>query len=156
MSYKDIVLKAIINSSEKMLKVRPTYNEIGDEKSPIRVEDFTIIMGIAGKVSGQLIFGFKEEVVKKIAEIMIEQNVESLDELAVSAVAEFTNVLSGNSTIDIVKSGINKKIGMSPPSIVQGKNMRISTKVLPIEKIVLDFGSTIGEVVLHIALKEKE
>ena len=102
MSYKDIVLKAIINSSEKMLKVRPTYNEIGDEKSPIRVEDFTIIMGIAGKVSGQLIFGFKEEVVKKIAEIMIEQNVESLDELAVSAVAEFTNVLSGNSTIDIV------------------------------------------------------
>lgn len=155
MDYQNIVLEAIVNTSEKMLKKRPVIKESGEEKSPIKVEDFTIIMGMAGQVSGQLIFGFRENVVKKIAEIMIEQDVNELDELTISAVAEFTNVLAGNCTIDIVDKGLNKKIAMSPPSIVQGKNMRISTKVMPIEKFVLNFGESIGEVVLHVALKEK-
>jgi chemotaxis protein CheX len=137
-----------------MLKLKPEINQCEEERSPIKVEDFTVIMGMAGQVSGQLIFGFKEEIVKKIAEIMIEQEVTELDELTISAVAEFTNVMAGNSTIVLVEQGKNKKIGMSPPSIVQGKNMRISTKVKPINKFTLDFGK-VGKVSLHVALKEK-
>ena len=124
------------------------------ESSPIKVEDFTIIIGIAGNITGQLIFGFKEEVVKNIAEKMIEQEVENLDELVISAVSEFTNVLSGNATINLVDAG-SKKLGMSPPSIVMGKSMRISTKINPITRYKLKL-EKYGDITLHIALKEKE
>ncbi len=154
MDYQNIVLESLGKTSEKMLKLSPKIRECEEERSPIKVEDFTVIMGMAGQISGQLIFGFKEDTAKKIAEIMIEQEVLDLDELTVSAVAEFTNVLAGNSTIELVEQGKNKKIGMSPPSIVQGKNMRISTKVKPINKFILAFDK-VGEVSLHMALKEK-
>jgi len=152
--YQNIVLESLLETSEKMLKVRAKISPYEEERSPIKVEDFTVIMGMAGQVSGQLIFGFKEETVKKIAETMIEQEVSELDELTISAVAEFTNVLAGNSTIKLVEDEKNKKIGMSPPSIVQGKNMRISTKVMPIHKFIFEF-ENIGKVTLHVALKEK-
>ncbi len=154
MDYQNIVLESLLETSEKMLKVRAKISPYEEERSPIKVEDFTVIMGMAGQVSGQLIFGFKEETVKKIAETMIEQEVSELDELTISAVAEFTNVLAGNSTIKLVEDEKNKKIGMSPPSIVQGKNMRISTKVMPIHKFIFEF-ENIGKVTLHVALKEK-
>ena len=131
-----------------------TVLEESAESSPIKVEDFTIIIGIAGKITGQLIFGFKEDVVKKIAEKMIEQEVDNLDELAISAVSELTNVLSGNATINLVEAG-SKKLGMSPPSIVMGKSMRISTKINPITRYKVKVES-FGEITLHIALKEKE
>jgi len=154
LDYQNIVLESLLETSEKMLKVRAKISPYEEERSPIKVEDFTVIMGMAGQVSGQLIFGFKEETVKKIAETMIEQEVSELDELTISAVAEFTNVLAGNSTIKLVEDEKNKKIGMSPPSIVQGKNMRISTKVMPIHKFIFEF-ENIGKVTLHVALKEK-
>lgn len=154
MDYQNIVLESLLETSEKMLKVRAKISPYEEERSPIKVEDFTVIMGMAGQVSGQLIFGFKEETAKKIAETMIEQEVLELDELTISAVAEFTNVLAGNSTIKLVEDEKNKKIGMSPPSIVQGKNMRISTKVMPIHKFIFEF-ENIGKVTLHVALKEK-
>lgn len=154
MDYQNIVLESLLETSEKMLKVRAKISPYEEERSPIKVEDFTVIMGMAGQVSGQLIFGFKEETAKKIAETMIEQEVLELDELTISAVSEFTNVLAGNSTIKLVEDEKNKKIGMSPPSIVQGKNMRISTKVMPIHKFIFEF-ENIGKVTLHVALKEK-
>ena len=49
----------------------PLLERINAESSPIKVEDFTIIIGIAGNITGQLIFGFKEDVVKIIAEKMM-------------------------------------------------------------------------------------
>ncbi len=155
MDYKGIVTDSIQETVSKMLGVTSTKTlEENAESSPIKVEDFTIIIGIAGTITGQLIFGFKEEVVKKIAEKMIEQEVENLDELAISAVSELTNVLSGNATINLVEAG-SKKLGMSPPSIVMGKSMRISTKINPITRYKIKVES-FGDITLHIALKEKE
>ncbi len=154
MDYKGIVLESVAETASKLVSIRPEMREIGEETSPITVEDFTIIIGMAGQISGQLIFGFREEMVKKIAEKMLEQETEELDELTISAVAEFTNVISGNATIKLVDAG-SKKLGMSPPSIVMGKNMRISTKIKPINKYKLFFDG-LGDVVLHVALKEKE
>ena len=109
---------------------------------------------MAGQVTGQLIFGFSDETIKIIAKRMIEQEVEELDELAISAVAEFTNVLAGNATITLVDEG-SKKLGISPPSIIMGKNMRVSTKVKPIRKYKVTF-KNIGDMIIHVALKEKE
>ncbi len=155
MEYKKIVVDSIKETIKKMLDTElDIVMEEEAESSPIKVEDFTVIIGIAGKITGQLIFGFKEENVKCIASRMIEQEVDELDDLAMSAVAEFTNVAAGNSTIMLVDAG-SKKLGMSPPSIVMGKSMRISTKINPITKYKIKT-QKYGEFLLHIALKERE
>lgn len=155
MDYEKIVVDTMVETAQKILKQKAeNVRCIGEENSPLTVEDFTIIVGMAGQVTGQLIFGFSDETIKVIAKKMIEQDVEELDELAISAVAEFTNVLAGNATINLVDEG-SKKLGISPPSIIMGKNMRVSTKVKPIRKFKITF-KDIGDMVIHIALKEKE
>lgn len=155
MEYEKIVVDTMTATAQKILKQEPdSVRCVGEENSPLTVEDFTIIVGMAGQVTGQLIFGFSDETIKIIAKRMIEQEVEELDELAISAVAEFTNVLAGNATITLVDEG-SKKLGISPPSIIMGKNMRVSTKVKPIRKYKVTF-KNIGDMIIHVALKEKE
>lgn len=155
MDYKGIVVESMQETIGRMLGSKTdVYMEEAEESSPIKVEDFTVIIGIAGKITGQLIFGFKEETVKNIAQMMIEQEVDELDELTMSAVAEFTNVISGNATIKLVDAG-SKKLGMSPPSIVMGKGMRISTKITPITRYRVKI-EKFGDVILHIALRERD
>lgn len=154
MDFKKITLDSIKETSGIMLKTEPDVIESGEENSPIAVEDFTVIIGIAGQISGQLIFGFDEKSNLSIASEMMGMEAAEMDELVISAVAEFTNVLGGNCTIKLVDAG-SKKLGMSPPSIVMGKNMRVSTKVKPIQKYKVKFKEK-GEFTLHLALKEKE
>ena len=155
MDYKGIVVESMQETIGRMLGSKTdVYMEEAEESSPIKVEDFTVIIGIAGKITGQLIFGFKEETVKNIAQVMIEQEVDELDELTMSAVAELTNVISGNATIKLVDAG-SKKLGMSPPSIVMGKSMRISTKITPITRYRVKI-EKFGDVILHIALRERD
>ena len=114
MDFKEIALESLQETGQRIVNAEPILVESGEESSPIAVEDFTIIIGIAGQISGQLIFGFKESSVTKIASKMIGQESDELDELTISAIAEFTNVLAGNVTIKLVDAG-SKKLGMSPP-----------------------------------------
>ena len=153
MDFKQITLDSLKETGAKMMHSEPVFIESGEENSPIAVEDFTVIIGIAGQISGQLIFGFEEKSNLIIAKEMLGMDVTDMDELTISAVAEFTNVLGGNVTIKLVDAG-SKKLGMSPPSIVMGKNMRVSTKVKPIYKYKVKFEDK-GEFTLHLALKEK-
>ncbi|BDU50047.1 chemotaxis protein CheX [Haliovirga abyssi] len=153
MNYEKIAVDTISDISEKIIGVKGEASYVCEEISPISVENTTIIIGIAGQIKGQLIFGFTEETVRAIASKMIGQKVEMIDELAMSAIAEFANVLSGNVTINLVESG-SKRLGVSPPSIVTGKHMKISTKIKPIHKFKIEY-SGIGDITLNIALKEK-
>jgi len=155
MDYKGIAVEAIINTAEEMLDRKIKYGESAEMKSPLEVENFAIIVGIAGQVTGQIIFGFKEEVVNSITSHMIGQETLELDDLTLSAVAEFANVLSGHVTIDLVDSGCSKKLGMSPPSIIMGKDLKISTKIQPIQKVRLEI-EEYGDMSIYIALKEKK
>ncbi|OQY08410.1 MAG: hypothetical protein B6I28_04755 [Fusobacteriia bacterium 4572_132] len=154
MDYVGISIEAIKNTAEEMLEKKIDYNFLGEKKSPLELENFAIIVGIAGQVAGQLIFGFNEEVVKLISAQMIGQAVTEMDELALSAIAEFVNVVSGHVTIDLVESG-SKKLGMSPPSIIMGRDLKISTKIEPIKEIKMSI-ENYGEVSIYIALKERK
>ena len=155
MDYKGIAVEAIVNTAEEMLGKKIKCGESSEMKSPLEVENFAIIVGIAGQVAGPIIFGFQEEVVNNITSHMIGQETKELDDLTLSAIAEFANVLSGHVTIDLVDSGCSKKLGMSPPSIIMGKDLKISTKIQPIQKVKLEM-EEYGNMSIYIALQEKK
>lgn len=154
MDYNKIILTAFESTSEKMIKVKPETVSKGEEKSPIKAEEVAIIIGLAGQISGQIIYCLSEETVFNITSKMIRQATNELDELTISAITEFINVLSGNATIELVEAG-SKKLGMSPPSIIMGRGMRISTKIEPINIFKLNY-EEIGEMTVYIALKERK
>ncbi|MGM0508375.1 MAG: chemotaxis protein CheX [Fusobacteriota bacterium] len=154
MDYKKITQEAIRNTAIEMLGKDVTMDEVIEESSPLHINEFAIIVGIGGEIAGQLIFDFKDGLALKIASILIEQDMDEFDELSRSAVSEFANVLGGHVTMDLVDAG-SDKLGMSPPSMIMGENMSMSTKIKPIYKIDT-YIKDLGEMCVHMALKERE
>ena len=81
-------------------------------------DEFLILMGITGEMKGQAIIDFPIEGGKEIASAMCMMPIESLDELAQSAICELCNMIMGNTATLFYQSGI--QIDITPPTICKG------------------------------------
>ena len=75
-------------------------------------------MGITGEMKGQAIIDFPLEGGKEIASAMCMMPLESLDELAQSAICELCNMIMGNTATLFYQSGT--QIDITPPTICKG------------------------------------
>jgi len=120
--------------------------------SPYSSETIVIVVGLMGELRGQVIFSMDKPVAFKIASaMMMGMTITELDEMSKSAIAESTNMILGNAATLLYDKGI--KIEITPPSLMMGDNIQISTpnmKTLCIPLIL----STGGTIELDIALVE--
>lgn len=118
--------------------------------SPYSSETIVVVVGLMGELRGQVIFSMDKNVAFKIASaMMMGMTVTELDEMSKSAIAESTNMILGNAATLLYDKGI--KIEITPPSLMMGDNIQISTpnmKTLCIPLIL----STGGTMELDIAL----
>ncbi|MDI3472766.1 MAG: chemotaxis protein CheX [Thermotogaceae bacterium] len=131
-------VKIKFGKPEAMKNISPNYSVVG-------------IIGFTGKVSGNLVYSFKEQTVFEIIKAMIGMELNELDEMALSAVGELANMISGNIAINLEKAGY--KIEISPPSVVKGRE--ISVKM---EGVVIRIPAELKnhEFDVSIAVQEKE
>ncbi len=79
-----------------------------------------VIIGLAGDLKGNIIYGVSIEDAKKIASIMMMgMPVENFDELSQSAISELINMLTANVATNF--SNQNIFIDISTPTLVQGE-----------------------------------
>lgn len=120
--------------------------------SPYSSETIVVVVGLMGELRGQVIFSMDKPVAFKIASaMMMGMTITELDEMSKSAIAESTNMILGNAATLLYDKGI--KIEITPPSLMMGDNIQISTpnmKTLCIPLIL----STGGTIELDIALVE--
>lgn len=152
--YEKIINEAIKETSKKLFGKVPQIDKIGEAKSPIPVDSFNVILGIVGDIQGQIIFNFKGESPEKIVSKLLNRPIKDEEELKISGVAEFSNILSGNAITDLFEE-TGGKIDITPPSIVLGNHVMLSTVIHDISEFSLKFDE-IGEIVMYIAIKEKE
>lgn len=116
------VLKQIANLDVKLGK-------IFIKSSPYDSDSVVIIIGITGKIRGQVIFTMSKDVAKEIASSMMSgMPVPELDEISKSAISELTNMILGNTATILFNRGIGVEI--TPPSLLLGESMQISTNKL--------------------------
>lgn len=123
---------------EAMKNISPNYSVVG-------------IIGFTGKVSGNLVYSFKEQTVFEVIKTMIGMELNTLDEMALSAVGELANMISGNIATNLEKAGY--KIEISPPSVVKGKEVSVKMEGVVI-RIPAEFNG--HEFDVSIAVQEKE
>lgn len=152
--YENIMNDAIKVTSKKLLDETPVIEKMTDEKSPISVEKFNVILGIVGDISGQIIFSFKEGSPGNVVSRMLGRKVEEDSELCISGMAEFSNILSGNAVTELFEE-TGGKIAITPPSIVIGKDVVLSTTIKEISVYSLSYDN-IGELTMYVAIKELE
>lgn len=112
--------------------------------SPYSSETLVVIVGLMGQLQGQVIFSMDKPVAFQIASaMMMGMTITELDEMSKSAIAESANMILGNAATILYGKGI--KIEITPPSLMMGNNIQISTpnmKTLCIP-LILSSGGTI-------------
>ena len=134
-NYHDIIASALRSKEYPFVKMK---NEFRRE-----------IFHRTGEVSGLIFLGFSKEVACKVAGRMIQFEINEIDDLARSALAELGNMIMGNTATIFSQEKI--MVDITPPTIAKG-NMKFDTK--EVEHILVPIilgGSTIE---MHIAIRK--
>jgi chemotaxis protein CheX len=98
-----------------------------------------VVVGIVGAIRGNVLYAIDNEAAKQIASTMMCETVDELDETAMSAISELTNMLTAHAATSFFDIGI--EIDISTPTMLQGENVSVkmnSEQVLCIELIADD------------------
>jgi len=122
------------------------------QKSALTSDEVTVLINLVGQVQGVVLFGLSEKLGMSIVSLMMAQEFTTFDNLAQSGVAELGNVISGRATVMLSEAGYKSTI--SPPTMIKGKGVKIST--LDFTRIVVPLTCELGEMVIHLALRESQ
>lgn len=87
---------------------------------------FIIQVGVTGVLKGQVLLVMTEEKAKKIASMMMMgMPVETLDEMATSAICELSNMIMGSTAT--IFSTQQMAMDITPPISLQGNNLKLQT-----------------------------
>lgn len=136
---------------EMVLAEKPTKGQLAMRPSIFTSQQCNVITGVAGKIEGQVIYGMSLITADKIASTMLGQPVKTFDQLAASAIAELGNMISGNAMSLLSEAGYVCDI--TPPTIVRGINVKISTLNIP--ALVIPICIEHGQIEMTVCLQEK-
>ena len=119
-------------------------------KSAFTSTEITVMISLVGQVQGVVLYGLSIATGLALVSKMMGQEFTEFDNLAQSGIAELGNVITGRATIKLSQAGYASNI--SPPTLVQGESVKIST--LDFSRIVVPLVSEIGEIIVHLALRE--
>jgi len=91
--------------------------------------DLVTVVGYNGNMEGNLVYGFTSELgLLIVSKMMGGMPYEKLDELAMSAIGELGNMVSGNIAMHLEQIG--KPIDITPPSVICGREIQINVEGL--------------------------
>jgi chemotaxis protein CheX len=120
------------------------------QKSSMTSNDITVLINIVGQVQGVVLYGMSFDTGLAIVSQMTDQVFKEFDNLAQSGIAELGNVITGRATIKLSESGFTSNI--SPPTVIQGKGIQIST--LDFSRIMVPLITDFGDILVHLAIRE--
>ena len=120
------------------------------EGNPYTTEDVTAVIGVGGMLRGSIYLSMSGPTALKLISSIIGQDVDELDDLVQSGIAEMANVIAGAAGINLAEEGIATTI--NPPLVLVGRGARLST--VEIQRLVVLLTTSHGDVRLHVALRE--
>ncbi len=124
--------------------------QLGLEKNAYVTEDLTVIISLVGAVEGNVFYSMSKDTALQLVSSILGQQIDSMDPLMQSGIAELGNVITGNASIKLAKNGYESNI--SPPTLLVGKGATIYT--LDIARVVVPLFSESLELKIHLALRE--
>lgn len=135
---------------EKELATKLALSGAEQVASQFTTNELTALIGISGQLEGNVLYGFSQESARTIASKMIGHEIVEMDELALSAIGEIANMITGNAATQLASLGAVCEI--TPPVIIEPSGSRFTTFGGP--QILVRFTSDLGP--LHIRLSITE
>ncbi|MCR4436915.1 MAG: chemotaxis protein CheX [Clostridiales bacterium] len=122
-------INPFIEASQTVLRqiagIEAKLGKVYIKNSPYKSDSIMVVVGLTGKIRGQVIFSMARETGMNIASCMMGgMPVPELDEIAKSAISELTNMILGNTATLLYNKGVGVEI--TPPSFLMGENIEIS------------------------------
>jgi chemotaxis protein CheX len=149
--YINPFVTAAYNVLEMVLSQKPSKGQLGMRPSVFTSQQCNVITGVTGRIEGQVIYGMSLLTADKVASTMLGQPIRTFDQLAASAIAELGNMITGNAMSLLSEAGYVCDI--TPPTIVRGSNVKISTLSIP--AIIIPICIEQGLVELTVSLQER-
>jgi chemotaxis protein CheX len=144
-------VQASMSVMQQVIRQTPERGQLSARPQVFTSQQLSIVCGISGDIEGQVIYGMSLTSADKIAGTMIGSPVVSFDQLAASAIAELGNMISGTAVALLAAQGYACEI--TPPTIVKGTNVKISTLDIPALVIPMKIAG-IGDFEVNVSLKE--
>ena len=136
---------------EMLIATKPERGALSARPQLFTTQQINIVCGITGPIEGLVIYGMSMATASKVAGKMIGAPVSGFDGLAASAIAELGNMVSGNAASILASAGYG--VDITPPTIIQGTNVKITTLNIPALVIPLALPE-IGTVEINVSLQE--
>lgn len=140
------LIAAVMNTLKALLNVTPAVGKPGLLKEIKPKYDMVTVIGFSGGVDGNLIYSFSPTTALKIVSKMMGLQYDALDDLAMSAVGELGNMIAGALAMNLEKVGC--RIVISPPTVVTGKNLKLTVEGLAINLLTSIFDAEDTEIIL--------
>jgi len=146
-------LEAAFDILKRMGKTEASRGQLGLVSSPVKGDEVNAAVGVTGDLLGQVVFCMSEKTAVKLASNMLKGlPITSLDELAKSAISEFSNIVTGNAVGEL---GDQRYIcSVTPPTVFVGRGVTVSTKDL--DFLLIPLQTEIGDIKICIALRESD
>jgi chemotaxis protein CheX len=144
--------------------VEAAYNilksEVGDDvirgelylkSSSTPVLGVAALVGLAGDVEGRVLFDMTKDTAIGVASIMSGEKLDSLDDLAKSAIQELANMITGQAVTKLHDLGF--KFDLTPPALFTGENMEVTSS--KVEALIVPMKVPCGKIEINIAIRER-
>lgn len=142
-------VSAAFSVMETLTGDKPARGQLALRATTFTSQQVTIVAGVTGQVEGTALYGMSLVTAQKIAEAMMAMPVTELDEMALSAISELGNMITGNASTLMSENGYACDI--TPPSVIRGVHVAVSTRV---PAIVVPVNTRFGIVEINVALHD--
>ncbi len=142
-------VKAAFTVLEMATGSTPTRGKLSVRSATFTSQRITIIVGVNGQIAGTVLYGMPERTAQQIASVMLGSEVNEVDRMVLSTVAEMGNMITGNAITLLSQNGYD--VDITPPSVVKGTNIEVSTAV---PALVVPISTSAGDVEINVALEE--
>lgn len=122
-------INPFIEASQSVLTMmtgsKPILGKVYLKNVPFQNDDIAVIVGLTGKIRGQVVISLSTSTALKVASAMMGGfPVAELDDMSKSAISELGNMIMGNTATILASRGIG--IEITPPSLLIGDKMMIT------------------------------
>ena len=144
-------LNAILDVLSKMAQIEATPGKPYLKKERTSMGDVSGLIGLTGnQMKGSLAISFTEPVIFQVAENMLGEKVNSINDVVTDLVGEITNMVTGGAKRTLSEMGYDFDLAI--PGVVAGKDHIITHKTHG-QTIILPFRTDKGEFFVEICFE---
>jgi chemotaxis protein CheX len=124
-------------------------------ESPFETVGTATYIGISGDLEGRVLYEMDRSTAVNIASAMNGEDLPGMNEMVRSTIQELGNIITGNATTALRNAVGEKKIEITPPSMIIGTDTEITDSVSN-QYLQVPLNTNHGDILINVAVKETD